>query len=123
MICAPLIDGDGVAFGALQIDSTEGRGQFRVEDVDLLAGVAGQASIVIRNAQMHERALRQQEVEQDLKLATEVQAAFLPKEPPDLEGFRVCSYYQAAQFIGGDYFDYIPLPGGRWAIVVADVVG
>ncbi len=123
MICAPLIDVDGVAFGALQIDSTEGRGQFREEDVDLLSGVGGQAAIVIRNAQLHERALRQQEVEQDLKLATEVQAAFLPTGSPDVEGFFVSSYYLAAQFIGGDYFDYIPLPGGRWAIVVADVVG
>ncbi len=47
MICAPLIDSDGDAFGALQIDSTEGRGQFREEDVDLLAGVASQAAIVI----------------------------------------------------------------------------
>ncbi len=123
MICAPLIDADGHSFGALQIDSTEGRGQFREEDVDLLSGVAGQASILIRNAQLHERALQQQEVEQDLRLAIEVQAAFLPQEAPNVEGFRVCSYYQAAQYIGGDYFDYIPLPGGRWAIVVADVVG
>lgn len=123
MICAPLIDSDGDAFGALQIDSTEGRGQFREEDVDLLAGVASQAAIVIRNAELHEQALRQQEVEQDLKLATDVQAAFLPQHPPEISGFRVCSYYQAAQYIGGDYFDYIPLPGGRWGIVVADVVG
>jgi len=123
MICAPLIDSDGEAFGALQIDSTEGRGQFREEDVDLLAGVAGQAAIVVRNAELHEQALRQQEVEQDLRLATEVQAAFLPQHPPAMKGYRVCSYYQAAQYIGGDYFDYIPLPGGRWGIVVADVVG
>jgi len=123
MICAPLVDGDGESFGALQIDSTEGRGQFREEDVDLLAGVAGQAAIVIRNAQMHEQALKQQEVEQDLRLATEVQAAFLPQQPPVIGGYRVCSYYQAAQYIGGDYFDYIPLPDGRWAIVAADVVG
>ncbi len=123
MMCAPLIDADGVAFGALQVDSTEGRGQFREEDVDLLAGVAGQAAIVVRNAQLHERALQQQEVEQDLRLATEVQAAFLPQVAPDIGGYRLCSFYQAAQYIGGDYFDYIPLPGGRWAIVVADVVG
>ncbi len=123
MICAPLIDIDGEAFGALQIDSTEGRGQFREEDVDLLSGVAGQAAVVIRNAQLHERALRQQEVEQDLRLATEVQAAFLPQSFPNVDGFEVHSYYQAAQYIGGDYFDYIQLPGDRCAIVVADVVG
>ncbi|HBJ35687.1 MAG TPA: peptide-binding protein [Planctomycetaceae bacterium] len=123
MICAPLVGADGESFGALQVDSTEGRGQFREDDVDLLAGVAGQAAIVIRNAQMHEQALKNQEVEQDLRLATEVQAAFLPKHPPTISGYRVCSYYQAAQYIGGDYFDYIPLPDGRYGIVAADVVG
>ncbi len=123
MICAPLLGADGEAFGALQIDSTQGRGQFREEDTDLLAGVAAQAGIVINNARMHEEALHNKEVEQDLKLAIEVQQAFLPQTPPDATGFRVRSFYQAANHIGGDYFDYIHLNEGRVAIVVADVVG
>lgn len=123
MICAPLKNADGKAFGVLQIDSTSGRGQFREEDADLLAGVAAQAGIVILNARMHEQALHQKEVEQDLKLATEVQQAFLPQAPPESCGYRVRSFYQAANHIGGDYFDYIHLPGDRVAIVVADVVG
>ena len=123
MICAPLCDPDGNAFGALQIDSTQGRGQFRDDDVDLLAGVATQAGIVINNARMHERALAQQEVEQDLRLATDVQQAFLPQEPPDARGYHVCSHYQAAHHIGGDYFDYVELPDGRVGVIVADVVG
>jgi sigma-B regulation protein RsbU (phosphoserine phosphatase) len=123
MICAPLTDGEGRAFGALQIDSTKGRGQFRDEDTDLLSGVATQAGIVISNARMHEQALHQKEVEQDLKLATEVQQAFLPQAAPNASGFRVESYYQAAHHIGGDYFDYIHLADGRIAVVVADVVG
>ncbi len=123
MICAPLHDDDGEAIGALQIDSTKGHGQFRNEDVDLLAGVAAQAGIVINNAKMHQSALAQQEVEQDLRLATEVQQAFLPQMPPDAKGFRVRSFYQAAGHIGGDYFDYIHLPDGRIGVVVADVVG
>lgn len=123
MICAPLTDSEGKAFGALQIDSTQGHGQFREEDTDLLGGIAAQAGIVINNAQMHERALRQKEVEQDLKLATEVQMAFLPQSPPEAVGFRVRSFYQAANHIGGDYFDYIDLSDGRVAVVVADVVG
>ena len=123
MICAPLQDGDGNSIGALQIDSTKGRGQFRDDDVDLLSGVAAQASVIINNARMHEQALAQQEVEQDLKLAIDVQKAFLPQSPPKADGYRVSSFYQAAHHIGGDYFDYIHLPGGRVAVVVADVVG
>jgi len=123
MICAPLIDGEGNAFGALQIDSLRGRGQFRDEDADLLRGVAAQAGIVINNARLYEQALVQREVEQDLKLATEVQAAFLPQSPPDAPGYHVVSFYKAANHIGGDYFDYIHLADGRVGIVVADVVG
>ncbi|MDG2223071.1 MAG: SpoIIE family protein phosphatase [Rubripirellula sp.] len=123
MICAPLTDSEGHAFGGLQIDSASGRGHFSNEDADLLAGVAKQIGIVIRNAELHEKTLQQREVEQDLKHATEVQQAFLPQIPPAATGYRVCSYYQAANHIGGDYFDYIPLADGRIAVVVADVVG
>ncbi len=123
MICAPLGDADGEMFGAIQIDSTQGRGQFAEEDIDLLSGVAAQAGILIANAQMHEQALHQREVEQDLKLATDVQKAFLPQRSPDSPGYEVESFYKAANHIGGDYFDYIQLPDGRTGIVVADVVG
>lgn len=123
MICAPLMDADKNAFGVLQIDSMQGRGQFRDEDVDLLAGVASYAGILINNARLQEHAWRQKEVEQDLKLATDVQQAFLPNQPPTAPGFHVTSFYQAANHIGGDYYDYIHLADGRVAIVVADVVG
>lgn len=123
MICAPLGDAQGNMFGAIQIDSTQGRGQFAEDDIDLLSGVASQAGILITNAQLHERELRQREVEQDLKLATDVQKAFLPQSPPNSPGFEVDSFYRAANHIGGDYYDYIHLSDGRVAIVVADVVG
>lgn len=123
MICAPLIDSEGVAFGVLQIDSSEGQGRFAENDVDLLAAVAAQAGIVIRNAQLHEQALDQREMEQDLKLSSEVQQAFLPRQAPEVPGYRLRSYYKAAHHIGGDYFDYIGLPGDRIGVVVADVVG
>lgn len=123
MMCAPLHDGDGKPIGALQIDSTQGRGQFRDDDIDLLTGVAAQASVVINNARLHEQSLRQKEVEVDLKLATEVQQAFLPSIPPAVPTYRLESFYQAANHIGGDYFDYVELPDGRVGVVVADVVG
>jgi phosphoserine phosphatase RsbU/P len=123
MICAPLIDGEGNAFGALQIDTGDQRNRFVEADVEVLAAVASQAGIAISNAQLHEQALQQREVEQDLKLAIEVQSAFLPSGPPQLSGYRFHSHYRAAHHIGGDYFDYVQLPDGRVAVVVADVVG
>ncbi|WP_164103117.1 SpoIIE family protein phosphatase [Candidatus Laterigemmans baculatus] len=123
MICAPLINGEGEAIGALQIDTIDQRNRFEEGDVEVLAAVATQAGMAIHSAQLHEQALLQKEVEHDLKLATEVQAAFLPHAAPEIPGFRFHSYYAAANHVGGDYFDYIDLPDGRIGVVVADVVG
>ncbi|QDS90092.1 Phosphoserine phosphatase RsbU [Rosistilla ulvae] len=123
MICAPLIDSNGKAFGALQIDTMDQKNRFNAIDIDLLSSVATQAGVAIHNAKMHENALQQQAVEQDLRLANDVQHAFLPMSPPDVEGYEFHSFYRAAHHIGGDYFDYVDLGEGRVGIIVADVVG
>ncbi len=62
-------------------------------------------------------------VEQDLELASQVQQAFLPDSPPSTTEYSFYQFYNPANQIGGDYFDYIPLEHDRIAIVVADVVG
>jgi sigma-B regulation protein RsbU (phosphoserine phosphatase) len=123
MMCAPLLDSEGNAFGALQIDTLDQRHRFTKEDLELLVSTASQAAIAIQNAQLHEAALRQRELARDMQLAHEVQHGFLPEKPPELPGYAFFDYYQPMDQIGGDYFDYIPLPDGRLAILVADVVG
>lgn len=122
-ICAPLMDAEGTVLGALQLDSLDHRNRFRHEDLDLLASVAGQAGIAIDNAQLHDQVVRQRVLERDLELASEVQKSFLPRNSPRLETYQLNHYYQPADKVGGDYFDYIALPDGRVAVVLADVVG
>jgi len=123
MMCVPLLDNDGNAFGMLQIDTLDQRQRFTDEDLELLVSAAGQAAIAIDNARLHEEQLRQRGLERDLELARDVQKAFLPNRPPDVDGYEFFSYYNAANQIGGDYYDYIWLPNGRLAVIVADVVG
>jgi len=123
MMCAPLLDNEGNAFGALQIDTLDQRQRFTKEDLELLVSTASQAAVAIQNAQLHEQALKQRELERDMVLATEVQHGFLPDRRPELPGYEFYDYYQPASQIGGDYFDYIPMNGDRVAVVVADVVG
>jgi phosphoserine phosphatase RsbU/P len=123
MMCAPLLDSERTPIGALQIDTLNQRQKFQDEDLELLVSAAAQASIAIQNAQMHDAALRQKEIDRDMQLAKDVQRGFLPESRPDLAGYSFYDFYQPAEQVGGDYFDYIPLPDGRVAIVVADVVG
>ncbi|MBP85848.1 MAG: protein serine phosphatase [Planctomycetaceae bacterium] len=123
MMCVPLVDFDGEAFGTLQIDTLDQRQRFREDDLELLISVAAQASVAIDNAKLHEEALEKRGIERDLTLAREVQEGFLPNEGPDFPGYEFFSFYQAANHIGGDYYDYVKLPDGRLAVIVADVVG
>lgn len=123
MMCAPLIDSDGRALGVLQIDTLDQRKRFQNDDLELLVSIAQQASVAIQNAQLAEQAMRQREVERDMQLAREVQRGFLPERKPEIAGYQFFDYYQPAEQVGGDYFDYISLPDGRLAVIVADVVG
>lgn len=123
MMCAPLIDSLGNSMGVLQIDTVKQSKRFQPEDLEVLVAVAAQAGIAIDNAQMHEAALRQRLIERDLALANEVQQGFLPDTRPDVPGYEFFDFYRPAQQVGGDYFDYLRLPDGRLAVVVADVVG
>ena len=123
MMCAPLIDATGKSFGVLQIDSTQPASHFREIDLDLFLNVAAQASIGIENARLHESLLQQQVAEHELEVADQIQRSLLPHDPPDLPGYEFASYYQPAHRVGGDFYDYLPLPDGRLAVLVADVVG
>jgi serine phosphatase RsbU (regulator of sigma subunit) len=123
IIVAPLLDSDGDPLGAIQMDTLDSKRQFEARDLEILASIASQAGVAIENAQLHEQVLQRQRVEHDLELARSVQRAFLPSQNPGLSGYEFFSYYHPAEQIGGDYYDYIPLPDGRLTIIVADVVG
>lgn len=123
MMCAPLVDSQGRSIGVLQIDALDQNTRFQQEDLAVLASVATQAGIALDNARMHEQALRRRALERDLEVSREVQRSFLPERPLELLGYEFFDYYEPAIYVGGDYFDYIRLPDGRIAVVVADVVG
>ena len=123
VMCVPLVGHDGDAFGVIQIVTRGKQNVFNTDDLDLLVSVAVQAARAVENATLHEELVRQRELERDLDFATQVQLGFLPKSRPHIEHFGFADYYDAAQQIGGDYFDYIELPDGRVAITIGDVAG
>jgi serine phosphatase RsbU (regulator of sigma subunit) len=123
MMCAPLITSSGEAIGVLQIDAADSRSRYRNEDLALLVSIASQAGMAIDNARMYEQALLQRGLERDLELAHEVQNSFLPETAPLIPQYHFFNFYRPANQVGGDYYDYVHLPDGRMAIIVADVVG
>jgi serine phosphatase RsbU (regulator of sigma subunit) len=123
LMCAPLINGEGHALGVIQVDTTDQRQRFQKDDLDVLASIAAQAAIAVDNAQMHETALKRQSLERDLELAHKVQRGLLPAAPPRMADYHFFDFYESANQVGGDYYDYVDLPDNRLAIVLADVSG
>ena len=62
-------------------------------------------------------------LDHDLKLARGVQRSFLPKRMPEIPGYEFFGHYESAFEIGGDYYDFIPLPRQRMAVLLGDVAG
>jgi serine phosphatase RsbU (regulator of sigma subunit)/pSer/pThr/pTyr-binding forkhead associated (FHA) protein len=123
VMCVPLVPRDnGEVLGIIQLDTSDRR-QFLQEDLDVLAAVAGQAAIAVQNAAMHEKLLKSASIERDLLLAETVQKRFLPQSVPRIPGFEFFAFYQPTYEVGGDYYDFIPLPGNKLGIALGDVAG
>ena len=123
MMCAPLVNRDGNSLGVIQLDTLDQRNRFRQDDLDVLVSVACQAAFAVENAQLHEAAMRDQAIRRELAVAHEVQRGFLPSAAPRIPEYDFFEFYEPANQLGGDYYDYVELPGGRLAVVVADVSG
>jgi serine phosphatase RsbU (regulator of sigma subunit) len=123
VMCAPLVTLDGKAFGVIQLDTQDRSKKFTEEDLKLLMGVADQAASALENAKLHEDQMARQRYERDLQLAREVQQGFLPKRSPEIPDYEFFPYYESAQEVGGDYYDFIHLGPQRLAVMLGDVAG
>ncbi len=65
----------------------------------------------------------QERIQKEMQLAQDIQQTLLPAEVPEIEGYEIASYYEAAKEVGGDYFDFVQVDKDTLGIVVADVSG
>src|SRR5262249_40043125 len=132
VMCVPIRDHQRHAVGVIEVDAQDGQGQFSDDDLELVVAIAAPISVAIENARLHEIAVRQADLEREARDARAVQFALIPEKVPDLPGYQFWNGYQPARSVGGDYFDYRPLPRtgasfdrppDRWAITIGDVSG
>ncbi|MCS0603820.1 SpoIIE family protein phosphatase [Streptomyces sp. LP11] len=115
-LAVPLI-ARGEVLGALDLKRTRNPAPFDADDVLLARELAARAAVQIDNARWYQNA-------RDTALT--LQRSLLPSDPPVAAGLEVASRYQpagATSEVGGDWFDVIPLEGGKTALVVGDVMG
>jgi serine phosphatase RsbU (regulator of sigma subunit) len=128
IMCVPLRDRQRRPFGVLQIDTRDERGRFQPDDLDLLVAVAGPVGVAIENARLHEITVVHAKWEREAQDARAVQLTMIPRRKPQVPGYEFWDFSEPARHVGGDYFDYRPLPTPEhppacWAITLGDVTG
>lgn len=110
-------------FGVLYLDSRRRRGGFDGFDLGILERLAKDASAVIENARLLREAEEKRRIDQEVKMAREVQEALMPEQFRSTPSFEVAGTCVPCHELGGDYVDQFDLGQGRQALVVADVCG
>lgn len=125
-LIAPLA-GQGELIGLLNLGPRRSEQDYTADDRQLLTDLATQAAPAVRVAQLVRQqqleAQARERLEQELRVARVVQQTLLPQELPALEGWQVAAYWQPAQAVSGDFYDFITLPDGNLGVVEADVTG
>ncbi|MDG5801449.1 SpoIIE family protein phosphatase [Streptomyces ossamyceticus] len=114
LIAAP-IQARGVVLGMVNFWRSKEHDPFDQEELSLAEELVARAAVSIDNARRYTR---------EHALAVTLQRSLLPRGLPDQSAVDVGYRYLPAQSgVSGDWFDVIPLPGSRVAMVVGDVVG
>jgi len=104
-------------------DRRAGYSEFTEDDFQLLTAFANQAAIALENARLHESAVEKERMDQELKVAAEIQETLLPQNPPVLETLQIATRTRPCRTIGGDFYDFLHYPDNRLCLIVADVSG
>ncbi|MGW9595399.1 ATP-binding SpoIIE family protein phosphatase [Streptomyces chartreusis] len=116
MVAAPLFARD-LVLGNLVVWRTDRYAPFDQEDADLLSEIAAWAALTVDNARRYTR---------EHRTATALQRRLLPKATTNTRAAETAGSYAPASGgaeIGGDWFDVLPLPSLRVAMVMGDVLG
>ncbi len=123
-LVVPLI-GQGELMGALYLGPRLSDQPYSTDDRRLLGALAGQVAPAIRVAQLvqeqQSEAKERERIQQELRVAALIQQTLLPRELPQIRGWNIDAFYRPARAVGGDFYDFIPLHGGRLGVVIGDV--
>ncbi len=109
--------------GLLYLDTRSQAAALTGLDRQVLQTLAVEGSTVIENARLFRLARDQERIQHEMFLARNIQQGLLPRELPQSDYFQVLSVTTPTEAVGGDYYDVVELPDGRFGFALADVSG
>jgi serine phosphatase RsbU (regulator of sigma subunit) len=126
-MCAPLwltsTSGEpDTVIGLVYLDSLQRTHSFGDEDLRILTALANVAAAKIENVRLLEESLEKRRLEEDMRVAAEIQTGLLPRGAPEVPGYGLVGSNTPCRTVGGDYYDF-EVEQGRLLLALGDVSG
>lgn len=108
VLCVPILCKAKI-MGILMMINKKTKQPFNSNDLRLLSIIAAQSGQLILNSQLQQEAIEKKRMAQKLAIARQIQMNLLPKKEPMTPDLDIASYFNPAEEVGGDYFDYFVL--------------
>ncbi|MEJ2494392.1 MAG: SpoIIE family protein phosphatase [Ignavibacteriaceae bacterium] len=113
----------GRMIGLLTVFNKKSETGFSADDQRLLSIIAAQSAHVLENARLNQKEQDLIKMEEEFRMAKEIQLNILPKEIPTIDRYDIHAVNISAREVGGDYYDFIKLPGEKLAFCLGDITG
>ena len=115
--------GEERRIGVLYLDSREKGSLLSNSTRAALETLATEAAVAIENARLYRETMEKARMEQEMRIAAEIQQALLPKAGRSGAYFRAAAASLPCRSIGGDFYDYVDLSDGSFGFALGDVAG
>lgn len=122
LLSVPLMSKSNM-IGLVTVFNKKGESGFNDDDQRLLSIISSQSSQVIENARLIKEEQEFLKVQQELRLAYEIQMNLLPETSPEIDGYEIFGISIPAKEVGGDYFDFISIGCNKMAFCIGDISG
>ena len=109
--------------GVMAVDNSISRVKLTENDSNLLSTLALQVAISIENARLVEEVAEKESIKRGLEVARNIQIGLLPQHDPKPPGFELVGRSIPAEEVGGDFYYYYQMDGGKLGIAIGDVSG
>ncbi len=113
----------GKMIGLVTLFNKKAEEGFSVDDKRLLSIISAQSAHVLENARLLEKEKQLVRLEEEYRMAKEIQLNILPKEIPVIQGYDIYAINIPAKEVGGDYYDFIKLPNNKMVLCLGDITG